>query len=388
MGGPDQDVSETHFVLSKKTDPSDRKYPNFSDAEEIGNFSIGPEREYIDGTANLKYLWKREPEGDPGWNLNLGYNEAIRRDRSVHEKMDNLLHWIVRNKHKFPQNPAAKPSSEVPSAEPPSLFTDFICNRGALRRLAFTCYKVQKPWLLAACRFRGSIYLCAYETEQEREERLSQMADTRGNRIRFWGCKFQQLMVSEEPSGAPNAEAPVKECEAFCSVLRRQLNTHSLVFAAEVAAIDPGKPRQEGSMDAYVELKCSRQCLTNDEKAYFRRCTKLRWWLQAYLAGIPRVVCGFRNDDGCVISLKFLDVRGIANKAECQGHWYGSWCMNTCDQLLSFIKESVKEDDPRVIYLFNNERKHLERRVLCKRAANPEAFNMLPDWYLQEFDFM
>ncbi|KAK8769570.1 hypothetical protein V5799_013966 [Amblyomma americanum] len=119
MGGPDQDVSETHFVLSKKTDPSDRKYPNFSDAEEIGNFSIGPEREYIDGTANLKYLWKREPEGDPGWNLNLGYNEAIRRDRSVHEKMDNLLHWIVRNKHKFPQNPAAKPSSEVPSAEPP-----------------------------------------------------------------------------------------------------------------------------------------------------------------------------------------------------------------------------------------------------------------------------
>ncbi|KAH6928352.1 hypothetical protein HPB50_014911 [Hyalomma asiaticum] len=136
------------------------------------------------------------------------------------------------------------------------LHTDFVCYRGLLTRLACTAYEMREDWLLAACRFRGSIYLCAFETDSERKRRLEDAADPRRDRMSFWGYKFEQYMVSAEPDGAPDVDAVVNECEEYCIVVRSRLESHSLVFGAEVDGIDPRPPKaySAAATGLYIKL--------------------------------------------------------------------------------------------------------------------------------------
>ena len=39
---------------------------------------------------------------------------------------------------------------------------------------------------------------------------------------------------------------------------------------------------------------------TNDQEYISIRFKLVKWWAQSYLAGIPRIICGFRDDDGVV----------------------------------------------------------------------------------------
>ncbi|XP_037518555.1 decapping and exoribonuclease protein isoform X1 [Rhipicephalus sanguineus] len=368
---------------------SNGKFPSFREPREIGNFSlVGEQRDYVDGAAQIKYLRMPNQRHRLMWDLNRGYEVAVRRDRSVNERLDNLLRWILRNKDKFLLSSAARPSGEPP-AETQSLHTDFVCYRGLLTRLACTAYEAREDWLLAACRFRGSIYLCAFETDAERRRRLEDAADPRRDRMSFWGYKFEQYMVSVEPEGVPDVDAVVNECEEYCIVVRSRLESHSLVFGAEVDGVDPrvhrhGRQSQPGSTGCYIELKTSRDCLSEQQYRNFCRFKMLKWWAQSFLVGIPRVLCGFRDDNGVVGTLEELDVREMTHRAK--GMWSGAVCMNFCNQLLSFIKKHATQDDPEVVYLFQ----YLpsSREIVCTHLADPGEFAVLPDWYLQAFDAM
>ncbi|KAH7937423.1 hypothetical protein HPB49_011997 [Dermacentor silvarum] len=349
---------------------SNGKFPSFREPREIGNFSLlGEQREYVDGAAQMKYLRMPNQRHRLMWDLNRGYEVAVRRDRSLNERLDNLLRWILRNKDKFLLSSAAQPSGDPPPPSEPQrqgaqyanwrpsrischhctllqqpqwlrpfvrpsgylilpdflhisavladtvvprrmskpfcdetsflfflrhnitgsaldsllLHTDFVCYRGLLTRLACTAYEAREDWLLAACRFRGSIYLCAFETESERKRRLEDAADPRRDRMSFWGYKFEQYMVSAEPEGVPDVDAVVNECEEYCIVVRSRLESHSLVFGAEVDGVDPrvhrhGRQSQPGSTGSYVELKTSRDCLSEQQYRNFCRFKLLKWW--------------------------------------------------------------------------------------------------------------
>ncbi|KAK8767182.1 hypothetical protein V5799_006037 [Amblyomma americanum] len=97
---------------------SNGKFPSFREPREIGNFSLtGEQREYVDGAVQLKYLRMPSHRHRLMWDLNRGYEVAVRRDRSINERLDNLLRWILRNKDKFALNPAAQPSGDPSPAE-------------------------------------------------------------------------------------------------------------------------------------------------------------------------------------------------------------------------------------------------------------------------------
>lgn len=42
----------------------------------------------------------------------------------------------------------------------------------------------------------------------------------------------------------------------------------------------------------------------------------LKWWAQSFLVGIPRVLCGFRDDDGKVGTIEELSVREMPHRAK------------------------------------------------------------------------
>jgi len=54
-------------------------------------------------------------------------------------------------------------------------------------------------------------------------------------------------------------------------------------------------PPQMGLM---VELKTSRQIENDRMRFSFQRYKMLSWWIQSFLAGVPRITVGWRDDDG------------------------------------------------------------------------------------------
>lgn len=60
--------------------------------------------------------------------------------------------------------------------------------------------------------------------------------------------------------------------------------------------IDESEPKGKG----YVELKTSKLLRSQRDKSTFARWKLSKYWAQSFLLGVPRIIVGFRDDDGVV----------------------------------------------------------------------------------------
>ena len=173
------------------------------------------------------------------------------------------------------------------------------------------------------------------------------------------------------------------------------MNQHSIVIGAEVdcCVIEnsghlKGEETQRLSDKSsslkppsnYVELKTSRILERPNQRRNFAKFKLRKFWAQSFLAGIPKVVCGFRDDDGVVREIKTfntLDIPKIA--ARDTDAWDSSVCMNFCDGLLQWIKNIVSKDDPDIVYMFHF-REPFDRVTYEERPRGIDRF--LPEWFL------
>ena len=42
----------------------------------------------------------------------------------------------------------------------------------------------------------------------------------------------------------------------------------------------------------------------------------MKWWAQSFLVGVPKITCGFRNDDGVVKSLQTFKTAEIPHETQ------------------------------------------------------------------------
>ncbi|XP_075553495.1 decapping and exoribonuclease protein-like [Dermacentor variabilis] len=190
------------------------------------------------------------------------------------------------------------------------------------------------------------------------------------------------LSDADEAGAAPKENEVVRESDAYNVVLRCQLGSHSIVLGAEVKAVDPSVQCEPGSTAGYVEFKTCGDNFKKAQRYKFYRHALLRWWAHCRLAGSPKAFCGFRNESGIVFSVKEFDVMRMPEKAA--GKWSEDICMKFCDQLLSFIKRHVEENDGRNAYIF--EYVPTSGEVVCKRLTDPGNLYGLPDWFLEAFE--
>jgi RAT1-interacting protein len=71
---------------------------------------------------------------------------------------------------------------------------DFVCYRGLLTMLMCTPYEKDDDWIICATKWKGTIFLCARETDKKRLYR-EQMTDKQ-KQFMSWGYKFEQYMSS------------------------------------------------------------------------------------------------------------------------------------------------------------------------------------------------
>ena len=160
--------------------------------------------------------------------------------------------------------------------------------------------------------------------------------------------------------------------------MRTRLNKNSLVFGAEVdcCTLKDGKVI---APDSYIELKTSRIIESPRQMRNFANFKMKKFWAQSYLAGVPKIICGMRDDDGIVRELqdyKTLELPKIA--ASHDARWEASVCLNFLDEFLEWVKNVVEEDNRRIVYSFRFESPF--NLVHLKKLTDPEAC-FLPQWY-------
>ena len=68
----------------------------------------------------------------------------------------HIIRWILSNKHVL-HNPNADKLESLPF--------DFVCYRGLLTTMMITLYDSNNDWEIHGIKIRGTIYLCAKETD-------------------------------------------------------------------------------------------------------------------------------------------------------------------------------------------------------------------------------
>ncbi|GIY21103.1 decapping and exoribonuclease protein [Caerostris extrusa] len=157
------------------------------------------------------------------------------------------------------------------------------------------------------------IYLCAFDTDDQIRRR--EATTEREKLMCSWGYKFEQYLAADTPVSKPNLSVSVNEKEEYCIVLKGRLDKHTLLYSAEVDGKDPlynnNRDKDPQSTQCYSELKTSRIITTERQHINFCRFKLMKWWLQSFLVGIPKVICGFRDDSGIVRKLEVFPIPEI-----------------------------------------------------------------------------
>ncbi|XP_057673610.1 decapping and exoribonuclease protein isoform X2 [Corythoichthys intestinalis] len=356
-------------TLSTRKELYERDFPLYKQPVELGFFSLDSERSFFNDSRQMRYY--AEPDKCPHFDLRDGYRDRyIKRDDSVKEKLDHILRWILANRHKLTRK-AEKSSSS-------GLEVDFVTWRGHLTKLLTTPYEMREGWLLAVTRFKGSLYISEVETDTARWDRENRTE--RHQEMMYWGYKFEQYICTDKMDGDPDSSGVVNTNEAFCTVVQTRLSDHRLLFSGEVDCRDKD-PNTPAPPACYVELKTSAEICTPKQRSNFYRFKLLKWWAQSFLPGVPRIVAGFRDDNGVVVSVETFHISKISRLIKAEDKcWRPTVCMNFCSDFLSFVKSVVTEDNPNVVYLFCWN----PRCDVTYSVHRDSPYSFLPNWYVKE----
>lgn len=209
---------DTHLNPQDTREPE--AFPSFSKPKIVGSFSVDKDRKYIADARNCKHLRKDNLKNPVRFDLNDGYERAVHKPESCDEKLDHILQWITANV--LDKNLNEMPKKGEPNIRARSLDVDFVCFRGLLRMIMCTPYENREPWIILATKFRGTIYLCALETESKKLDRLNATEDTK--KILAFGYKFEQFMLT----GSVNTShfySSLLTIDWNCRLLRRSSRT-------------------------------------------------------------------------------------------------------------------------------------------------------------------
>lgn len=145
-------------------------------------------RQYWPDTRNCKYIHRNYHSDRVHFDLNEGIEHVIRKSEVCsNEKLTHLLEFILRNKQRLRKINQNTECNDFFAA-------NFVCYRGLLRLIMCTPYEKRDSWIILATKFKGTIYLCARDTEKQTQDRLNQTDATK--RILSYGFKFEQFILT------------------------------------------------------------------------------------------------------------------------------------------------------------------------------------------------
>ncbi|KAK6349689.1 decapping endonuclease targeting mRNA [Orbilia brochopaga] len=297
---------------------------------EITYFSYDDNHELRHDDSSLRYYYTPDLHTD----LSGGYNSFIKHDDSVDEHLDSLLEAIIELEKK--ENKCVTEG------------VHFVTWRGMVTKLMTVPY-MEDGFEMNAVFHNGTIYI---EENNQYKQATRGFQDERGARMSYWGYKFETLSTLSKPwAEASREEIENRDKEVvnnkaqYCSIVKTGFGSCSLIIAGEVDAIWDCKPMNTSNPINYVELKTSRAIQSQSQQFNFEKKLQ-RFWAQSFLLGVPKLIIGFRTDNGILTSVDIRDTQSIPSKMKkvhmAQGlgppPWDGNVAINFTTAFLEWLK--------------------------------------------------
>ncbi|BFI39979.1 RAT1-interacting protein [Marchantia polymorpha subsp. ruderalis] len=246
---------------------------------------------------------------------------------------------------------------------PPLDNIHFVTFRNNLNKILGTAYNRSDPWEMGVHKRRNTVYLFVRKTPEHNQSEQQRKCS-------YWGYSFERLATEQRSSSksangaskrGANEEIVVDANVEYCAVIRTKIGPHRFVMGAEMDCYDIGRDGKK----TYIELKTNREldARTIDR---FEREKLLKFWIQSFLAGVPRIVCGFRDDDGRIVRTEMMSTKEITQRVKVKHYWEGGVCLAFADQVFCWLYGSVKENEDYLLrFLPNANRLELLRSDSC-----------------------
>ncbi|KAK2603017.1 hypothetical protein N8I77_009505 [Diaporthe amygdali] len=331
---------------------------------EFACFSYDDEHQYHYGDRSLRWYYTPRLGAD----LSQGFETFVKHDDSVAEHLDSLLKTIMHHE----QDTKKKIDSNI------------VTWRGCLTKVCLSSLLLNPhcgSWYSQIMsspfddrdgfELNATLYQDCIFIEENHAYRLRSQAEQAAQPWRgpipqevmqFWGYKFETLATLPAPWGETSREyiegredEVVNNKAQYCSVVRTGLGKTVLCLGGEVDAANlrllvcsltvwDSKPSKAGDPINWVELKTSAEMRNDRDRDNFER-KLLKFWIQSFLLGVPRIIVGFRSRDGVLQRLEDLDVASIPDTVARRGRqWDGNVCTNFTASFLAWLRTKIDDE--------------------------------------------
>lgn len=259
--------------------------------KELGSFSRNLDNQYLVDDSHLNYYYF--PDNDlnapDGIDLTGGFKNFQQNPKLDYGDFAGLLKCL----QKYEQENNKKVSAKI------------ISWRGIMRALMLLPYENRDSLVLNIVVFDGQLFIQS-DAEYQKvkfEKEKSEITDAHKMMI-YAGYKFETLTTLPKPwTNCTRKEIekrnklPVNNIEQYSIMVKTTIGSTPLLIGAEVDCVWDFKP-SDGSdpLQHYVELKTT-GVLSEPKQIFNFEHKLLKTWAQCFLAGIPRVIYGFRDGD-------------------------------------------------------------------------------------------
>ncbi|SPO00632.1 related to C.elegans dom-3 protein [Cephalotrichum gorgonifer] len=166
------------------------------------------------------------------------------------------------------------------------------------------------------------------------------------DQMSFWGYKFETLATLPRPWGEVSRTeiesrntATVSNKAQYCSIVATNIGSTKLCLAGEIDALWGSKPSDPKIIPPdWVELKTSAS-IRSDRDVEFFHAKLMKFWIQSYLIGVPRIIVGFRSQAGRLESVKELKTADLPSVRP--RNWDADVCIDFTAEFLSWLRHTI-----------------------------------------------
>ncbi|KAI1391210.1 RAI1-domain-containing protein [Hypoxylon trugodes] len=325
--------------------------------KEIAYFSYDQNHEFHLDDRSLQWYYPPEIGAD----LSKGFDQFDKHDNSKDEHIDSLLKTIMAHEEE----------------EGKKIDAQVVTWRGMMTKIMSAPFEDRDGFEMNATLYQDCVFIeenfeysraakAEQEQRQRQQQRRGQMPpdvmtywgeDEKTNRLitvtyPFLGYKFETLCCLPRPWGEvsrdfiENRDKEIVSNKAqYCSVVRTGIGKTTLCLGGEVDAIWDSKPEQKGAPINWIELKTSVEIQNDRSMQNFER-KLMKFWIQSFLLGVPKIIVGFRSQQGILTKIEEIQTAKIPETAAKRGvrSWNADMCINFASAFLEWLRNNISDE--------------------------------------------
>ncbi|KAI8965713.1 protein RAI1 [Daldinia sp. FL1419] len=307
--------------------------------KEIAYFSYDDKRQFHLDDRSMQWYYPPTLGAD----LSKGFDRFDKHDNSKDEHIDSLLKTIMAHEEE----------------EGKKIDAHVVTWRGMMTKIMSAPFDDRDGFEMNATLYQDCIFIeenFAYGQAKQQEQH-QQQSSRRGQQfspdvMTYWGYKFETLSCLPRPWGEVSREVIESRDEEivnnkaqYCSVVRTGIGKTTLCLGGEVDAIWDSKPAEKGAPINWIELKTSVEIRDNRSMQNFER-KLMKFWIQSFLLGVPKIIVGFRSQQGILTKLEEIETAKIPETAQKRGvrSWNANACINFASAFLEWLRNTINDE--------------------------------------------